>query len=118
MQLLEDKPYNTEHVGYNDGKNQRNLSELLPYVMLAYRSSVHESHLSPRPVKLPGQIITSTWLRHDSASTRPMNSLSFTGVQSPRFFSLPILRYRGFFWFAFPHGVLFTENLRSTVTLL
>ena len=73
-------------------KNQRNWSELLPYVILAYGTSVHEStgytlyfvHFSheatlpidlefPRPVTLPGQFITSTWLRHDSASTRPIN---------------------------------------------
>ena len=76
-------------------KNQRNWSEVLPYVMLAYRTSVHEStgytpyfllfgHEAtppidlqfppPPPVTLPGQIITSTWLRHGSASPRPMNS--------------------------------------------
>ena len=73
-------------------KNQRNWSELLPYVMLAYCTIVYESKsYTPyflilghevtlqidlqvaRPVTLPGQIITCAWLRHGSASTRPMN---------------------------------------------
>ena len=74
-------------------KNQRNWSELFPYVMLAYRTTVHEStgdtpyfllsgHKATlsidlqfsRPVTRPGQIITSTSLKHSSTSTQPMNS--------------------------------------------
>ena len=47
-------------------------TRLISYFSAMKRPSQYTS-TSPRPVTLPGQIITSTSLRRGSASTRPMN---------------------------------------------
>ena len=78
-------------------KNQRNWLEIPPCILLAYRTSVHESisyiphflvcgHEPAVPtnlnfshqVKLVGLTITSTLLTHGSGSTQPTNRLVIT----------------------------------------
>ena len=95
-------------------KNQRKWSELRFCVMLAYRTSVHEStdqqatrftsyflamrrpsrqsSNCPRHVMLPGRTITSMLLRHESGSTQPTNRLvstcKFSGNVNMRFITI------------------------------